>query len=237
MDHEEAIKIRATERYLLGELSPEERDDFEAHFFECPVCGGEIRSADLFLASLRTVLAEEAVEPKPTKGSWLRESLAGWFGWTWAGGWKPSPAFATVAVLAVILSGQSILLWRTHARLSEAEAPRLLASAVLRPETRGEPVRFHVQNNQPLLLTFDVESPQGYLRYRIEISSASGARVAELSAPAPPAEKPVMLSIPGGKLKEGRHELTVYGSSASGETGPLLGKYHFEVIRKEGPAQ
>ncbi len=222
---------------MLGELSPEERDDFEAHFFECSVCGGEIRSADLFLASLRAVLAEEAIEPKLKKDSRLKAFLAGWLGWTWTGGWRPSPAFATVAVLAVALSGESILLFRTHARLSEAEAPRLLASTVLRPETRGEPVRFSIQDNQSLLLTFDVESPQGYLRYRIEISSASGAKVAELSAPAPPAEKPVMLSIPGGTLKEGRHELTVYGLSASGETGPLLGKYHFEVIRKESPAQ
>ena len=35
MDHSEAVQLMATERYLLGELSPDQREAFEEHFFEC----------------------------------------------------------------------------------------------------------------------------------------------------------------------------------------------------------
>jgi anti-sigma factor RsiW len=122
MDHEEAIKIRAAERYMLGELSPGERDDFEAHFFECAICGAEVRSADLFIENLRAVLAEEAVEPKRKQESWLKQLLAGWLGWSGMGAWRPAPAFAAVAALVVVVSAESFLLW--HARGCRRPRPR-----------------------------------------------------------------------------------------------------------------
>ena len=36
MDHDTAIRIQAAERYILEEFPPEERAEFEEHFFECP---------------------------------------------------------------------------------------------------------------------------------------------------------------------------------------------------------
>ena len=35
VDHPEAIQSGATEKYLLGELGPDERARFEEHFFDC----------------------------------------------------------------------------------------------------------------------------------------------------------------------------------------------------------
>jgi hypothetical protein len=153
------------------------------------------------------------------------------------GAWRPAPAFAAVAALVVVVSAESFLLWQARARLSEAEAPRLVASAVLRPETRGEPVRVVGKRGAPLLLTFDIESAQGYRQYQFAIRSSSGTRVLELSAAAPPDDKPVMLAIPAGRLKPGRHALVVHGVSATGETGSQLGQYHFELIEEKDPAQ
>ena len=43
MDHELSVRTKAAERYLLGELPPEEREAFEEHFFECAECGEEVR--------------------------------------------------------------------------------------------------------------------------------------------------------------------------------------------------
>ena len=36
MTHTEAISSLASERYLLDEMSDQEREAFEAHYFECP---------------------------------------------------------------------------------------------------------------------------------------------------------------------------------------------------------
>jgi hypothetical protein len=35
MDHNQAVREKATERYLLNELDPGVRDQFEEHLFDC----------------------------------------------------------------------------------------------------------------------------------------------------------------------------------------------------------
>src|SRR3954464_13604973 len=43
MNHDEAMKSLAAERYILGELEAAERDAFEDHFFECNICADDGR--------------------------------------------------------------------------------------------------------------------------------------------------------------------------------------------------
>jgi hypothetical protein len=35
MDHLEAKRIQAAEKYVLGELTPALRDEYEEHYFDC----------------------------------------------------------------------------------------------------------------------------------------------------------------------------------------------------------
>jgi Putative zinc-finger len=35
MDHHQATQLTAVEKYLLDELPPELRDEFEEHYFDC----------------------------------------------------------------------------------------------------------------------------------------------------------------------------------------------------------
>ena len=58
MDHQSAADRNLTERYLLGELDAAETAAFEEHFFECPICAGDVRRASLMLANLKAVLRE-----------------------------------------------------------------------------------------------------------------------------------------------------------------------------------
>jgi hypothetical protein len=50
MDHSDATGIKAVERYMLGDLSVSEVEEFERHFFDCPQC-----SADFHVSSLRGI--------------------------------------------------------------------------------------------------------------------------------------------------------------------------------------
>ena len=45
MDHDEAVRTKVTERYLLNELDPELRDQFEEHLFDCQDCALDVRAA------------------------------------------------------------------------------------------------------------------------------------------------------------------------------------------------
>ncbi len=54
MDHNEAIQLQAAVKYVLGELSPVQRDDYEEHYFDCAECAIDIKAlAKLWQRSLR----------------------------------------------------------------------------------------------------------------------------------------------------------------------------------------
>ena len=64
MDHTAVVREKMTERYLLNELEPGVRDEFEEHYFDCPDCAQDISVAAQFVVHTKTVLAENT-EPGP----------------------------------------------------------------------------------------------------------------------------------------------------------------------------
>ena len=56
MNHDQAVRSHAAERYLLDELEPAERDAFEGHYFDCTDCFDHIKQGSEFLGLAREVL-------------------------------------------------------------------------------------------------------------------------------------------------------------------------------------
>src|SRR3954453_2088787 len=75
MDHETAVQTGATERYLLGELTGEDRDRFEEHFFICPECSEDVRALTVFAANAKAVFREESTGPAPHAGIFSGRAL------------------------------------------------------------------------------------------------------------------------------------------------------------------
>jgi anti-sigma factor RsiW len=48
MDHLDAVRLRAAERYVLKQLTAMEAEAFEEHFFSCPECAEEVRWIAMF---------------------------------------------------------------------------------------------------------------------------------------------------------------------------------------------
>ena len=46
MNHADTVALGAVEKYFLGELSVAERDEFEAHFFECAECASQLQALE-----------------------------------------------------------------------------------------------------------------------------------------------------------------------------------------------
>src|SRR5215472_6011470 len=63
MTHEQAVRSQAVERYVLGELSEEQRAAFESHYFDCPACFEQIKLSGEFLRH-----AHEVLDPEPEPG-------------------------------------------------------------------------------------------------------------------------------------------------------------------------
>lgn len=62
VDHAYAAEHDVFEAYLAGRLSDDERDEFEAHYFDCEACLRQLETAEDFRAGMRDVAAEGARE-------------------------------------------------------------------------------------------------------------------------------------------------------------------------------
>src|SRR5450759_3827770 len=55
MQHQQALATKASERYLLGEMSEPERFAFETHYFDCPACADDVRTGAALAPSAAAV--------------------------------------------------------------------------------------------------------------------------------------------------------------------------------------
>src|SRR5580658_5165757 len=100
MDHGDASRLMASEKYLLDELSPAEIEAFEEHLFACPECALDVRAGSLFLEQGKLELANPApkVDRIPVE---VRPSQR--FPW-----WRP--AFIPVmAILLIVVGYQNLV--------------------------------------------------------------------------------------------------------------------------------
>src|SRR5215471_6981152 len=129
MDHTEAIRLTAAERYLLDELSPEQRDQFEEHFFDCAECALDLQAATAFIEQSKKILAEEqqtvtAPRPQPAKVQ------AGWRSW-----FRPAFAVPVFASLLAVIGYQSTLLSR-YPQVA-ADTPQVVPWTSINTRTRS----------------------------------------------------------------------------------------------------
>src|SRR5690348_17681523 len=101
MDHNEAIRLQSAVKYVLGELSQAQRDEYEEHYFDCAECAVDIKALATFADNAREILRQEkanqlAKESVPARGGWLR-----WL--------QPVVAVPAFAALLLIIAYQNIV--------------------------------------------------------------------------------------------------------------------------------
>src|SRR5690349_21795931 len=58
MDHDEAVRLHAAEKYLLGELPKEQHAAYEEHYFDCVACAEDLKATVVFMESARQVVRQ-----------------------------------------------------------------------------------------------------------------------------------------------------------------------------------
>jgi len=223
MDHQQAIKIHAAERYLLDELSPEERDKFEEHYFSCVRCADEVRAAFTFADNATAVMAGTRPSAVPVRAE-IREKRP-FFDWR---AWF-SPSLAVPAMAALLLGVtiyQSVLVIpRLERRLETVTAPRVVPSTVARTATRGEDAVIQLNaGDQFVQLILDINTPVPVSSYVCEVYDESGSLRFSVTAPAP-SDGSLNLLLPATELNAGRYTIKVKSSATSED-------YTFVVQRK-----
>src|SRR5277367_5732387 len=128
MDHVEALQQKATERYLLDELDPDQKDQFEEHLFDCQDCALDVRAAAMFLEQSKVALAEPAVT-SPVRQPAAAPAKAGWFAW-----FRPAFAVPVVALLLVVVGYQNLV---TRHLMAAAREPQIGPYASVNVSIRG----------------------------------------------------------------------------------------------------
>jgi hypothetical protein len=211
MDHLQAVDTLATERYILDEMTDEERESFEAHYFSCPECAEDLRAAAMMGDGVRDGLARGGA---PLAGEHrtvlpmrpMRHS------------WRPSIAlpWAAAAALALALGYQTIA---GPSVSRQASAPLPLMPSTLRPASRGQEGIVSPGPGGVVTLAVDLGSGQFDRDLQYELRRADGGMIASGDAPAPDPGAPLLLMLPGAMLKaSGHYVLTLRNPAPPGLT-------------------
>jgi hypothetical protein len=226
MDHFQAVQSNANERYLLGEMTVEERESYEEHFFDCAECAAQLKAGAMFIENARSVMRDQSHAGfKETAAKDPRAHFRGmWATWALA---------AALFLMAVFLYQNLITIPNFRRALNNAARPAALASFSLRTSGSrgGAPLVIKVSPNEPFGLYFDVISEQDFPFYICEVRDDSGVDRFSVVVTADQAKDAVQLLVPGSLLPSGNYSLTVLGSTSGNKTTATkeISRYPFRI--------
>jgi hypothetical protein len=220
MDHGEAIRLMAAEKYLLGELTPESREQFEEHFFDCQECALEVRAGDAFVEHSKVVLSEPIAASSRT--SVPVPAMPGWFAWL-----RPAFVVPVLAALLAVMVYQNLV---TYPQLKQAAAsPQILPWASINVSTRGtSTTQISPRVGEGFHLLVNIPPESRYTSYTFDLSSPSGRLEWSRTIPAASSDDSRSIYVPGANQEQGIYALAVHGITAAGESSDL-GRYSIEV--------
>jgi len=234
MEHERAIRNLAVESYLLGEMSPAERESFEEHYFECAICAEDVRAAAQFIEDAKDLLADGHATPAIPATSRARDvEPRKPSPWDWLAWLRPQAAAAMIAALAVIIGVETFsTIPGLRRQVDEFETPRIVKSIVLRPVTRGDASTVRTGAGEAVVLVFDPPespelSPGSPLNFTVK--AADGRVVFELAGETPNPGERITLSVPRLNMPPGDYSLFVQSAASSTITPRELGQYPFKL--------
>jgi hypothetical protein len=212
MDHDEAVRTNVTERYLLDELDPDVRDQFEDHLFDCQDCALDVRAAAMFVEHSKVVLAESAAPvsvrvPIPVSAP----APVGWLAWL-----RPAFAVPVFAALLAVVGYQNLV---TVPHLEQAaNTPVVLPWVSVNTSTRGaEPVQVTIEPGKGFNLLVSIPPETRYISDKLDLYNPDGKLEWSRTVQASSAEDTRSIYIPGANRKAGTYVLAVLGISEDGK--------------------
>jgi hypothetical protein len=221
MDHGEAVSLMAVEKYLLGELPAESREQFEEHFFGCPECARDVRAGAAFVEHSKVLLAEP-VAVSSARASVPVRVKPSWFAWL-----RPAFVAPVLATLLVVIGYQNLV---SYPQLKQAAlSPQILPWASINVGTRGaSTTQISPRAGEGFHLLVNIPPDGRYTSYTFDLSSPSGKLEWSRTIPAASSDEARSIYVPGASQEQGAYRLAVRGGTAAGESSDL-GRYSIEV--------
>lgn len=226
MNHQDALREMAVERYLLGELSGGSLDRFEEHLFECSECAMDVKAGASFIDGARTELGSPRRVAVP-----LEKSTRRWTSW-FASPWILGPALA--ACLLVLGVQTFVVQPRMRVEMARAQAPAVLNPLVLaNAGARGDSMpEIVAPEHGSFVVSLDVPTNGSFSGYRCSLTGPDGSAVWQTTVSPEQARDALLINVPTDKVKEGLNIFVIQGLRADGSSGGTLedlAKYRFSV--------
>jgi hypothetical protein len=205
MEHEEAIELKAAERYVMRELPVELRDAYEEHFFDCAECAADIKAATIFAETSREIFADEG----PRGAADMNKE----YGSVWSRWLRPAFALPVFAALLAMLGYQNLVTIPQLKGGSEASVQVLNSFPLAAANSRGAAVHIAVRRGESFALTFDIPPGKNFPEYLCQLRDASGRVLRQISVTAEQANKSVELFIPAGMMLPGTYSIVIAGDA------------------------
>ncbi len=222
MDHSEAVRLQAAEKYVLGKLPKEQHAAYEEHYFECPACAEEIKATVAFMESAKQVVREEAFEPVGAEKLASTERRTGaWFAWL-----RPALAVPVLAALLLFIGYQNGVTIPQLKDSASSQMGQTISSAFsLRGSVRGgnedgDAVnKVRVRLGESFTLNFDFTPTGTFSEYDWQLREQAGRIVKSGSISGEKKYQRVSLNVTGGVKSAGKYNLVFFGSAdGAGQT-------------------
>jgi hypothetical protein len=212
MDHNDAVRLQAAEKYVLGEFPQDLRDEYEEHFFECSECAADVKAVAGFVDVSREVLRAEPEKLAETKTA---PSPRGWLSW-----FRPVIAVPAFAVLLLVIGYQSFVTIPKAKQAAAGKASQILFSShsLRGVNTAGEEGRtLSIRPDEAFFLNFDFVPTRSFDSYIAQLEDAEGGVLLRSKIAGVNVNQEAHLPIPAGMLHPGKYVLAFYGEAGAND--------------------
>ena len=222
MNHTDALKMFAAEKYLLNELPAPVRDEFEEHFFECQQCAMDVRAGATFIDAARAEL-KSAPRSVPAKSRSFFSILA-----------LPLAGALISALAAVVIYQNTVTLPSLRSEVAAANAPAILpATSLIGSASRGsEMPSATAATGHPLFLNVDVPTDDRFTQYQLTFYDPAGSPAGTVQVSPDQAKNTLLIRLPAREIHAGVYTLAVEGQAGSGQPAVQLAQYRFRVLNE-----
>jgi anti-sigma factor RsiW len=208
MEHNRAVESQAVDRYLLGEMPADEREDFEEHYFTCAQCAQDVCDAARFRANAREVLRDLSpyAPLETTRRSTWRNPFTIFL-------------FAAASLLLAVVTYQNLV------TIPALRVPLFPSTLILDGLTRGAVP--HIDEGKPVDLRMAPEAAAEGQTMAVELVGPSG-KITRSPVIVPERDQSLHISFPG-KFPVGAYDVYV----REVPSGRLLFRDHIEISPKE----
>lgn len=220
MDHTAVVREKTTVKYLLNELDPDLRDEFEEHYFDCLECAQDVSAGSQFVEQSKVVLAESDA-PIPVRATVRPIAGAagrGWFSGAAVAWLRPAFAVPAFALLLAVVGYQNLV---TYPRLQAAlTQPQVLPAVSVNMAVYGANDN-KVPAGKGLVLSLRIPPDGAFVRYSVELYNPAGKSAGSFIVTPAPGQDQWSVTVPGVEREAGTYTMTARGITATGETKDL----------------